>query len=325
MDLQKEWPLVTVATLCFNTGKYVIEALECVVRQGYPNIQHIIIDDCSTDDSASLVAEWIEKHQYPCQYIRHSKNQGVHNTLKEIFALSKGKYWTTISDDLWTDTKLQDQVAIFENLDDSYAIVYGDTESMDKDGNIIEPSIYTMYRGHHFTPPSGNIFKDVLSFFFMIQAATIRLSHIQQMPGLNDNQVISEDWDWQLWLARHYKFYGLKDVYGKYRHINTSISRTLWNSENMHKVIISHVYLLLKYYRHPLNKSDENDIIFDKLLFKYFEICNLTNQQKESEIFFLTNVLPKFHIKHLAKFRYAWFKLTLKKRLPFIERVIKKS
>jgi glycosyltransferase involved in cell wall biosynthesis len=309
MDVQKEWPLVTVATLCYNTGKYVIEALECVVRQEYPNIQHIIVEDCSTDNSALLVADWIEKHKYPCQYIRHSENQGVHNTLKEIFELSQGKYWTTISDDLWPDYKLHNQVTIFESLDDSYAMVYGDTQMIDSEGKILESSMFAHYRGEVFVPPTGVIFVEVAKgFYFFIQSAVIRLSHFKEMDSQFDPEIISEDWDWQLWLSRHYKVMGLAGVYASYRILNTSITRNNWTPEKLHRVWQSHTKMFLKYYDEDLNTSFEKNMIFEKLWGYYVELNRLKNFTLKHEIKYVFFVLSKINPYDKIVFLYRIIK-----------------
>ncbi len=62
-------PLITVVTLVFNTGKYVLKGLESVKNQTYPKelIQHLIIDDCSTDDSVELIEKWISVSHYNCR------------------------------------------------------------------------------------------------------------------------------------------------------------------------------------------------------------------------------------------------------------------
>ena len=47
-------PLVTVTATCFNHERFVVECLESIRAQTYPNIQLIIADDCSTDGSAEI-------------------------------------------------------------------------------------------------------------------------------------------------------------------------------------------------------------------------------------------------------------------------------
>ena len=53
-------PLVTIVVVCRNQAPYVVECLESIRQQTYDNIELIIVDDCSQDDSVSTISEWLE-------------------------------------------------------------------------------------------------------------------------------------------------------------------------------------------------------------------------------------------------------------------------
>ncbi|MDQ3753753.1 MAG: glycosyltransferase [Acidobacteriota bacterium] len=55
-------PLVSVIAGCYNHSRFVLECLESIRNQTYKNIQLIIIDDCSTDNSVALIRAWIAEH-----------------------------------------------------------------------------------------------------------------------------------------------------------------------------------------------------------------------------------------------------------------------
>ena len=288
----QDLPLVTVGTLCYNTGKYVVEALECVKRQNYNNIQHIIIDDCSSDNSAELVQQWIDKNSYDCQFIKRPENKGVHYGLTEILNLAKGKYLSMISDDLWSDDKLVEQVEAFEKLDDTYAMVYGDTNMIDESGKVIIPSMFTNYKGENFSPPSGYIFRDIVfDFYFFIQAATISISHFKDINYVFNREIISEDWDWQLALSKKYRFYGINKVYAKYRWLETSITRTNWTDERRHNVWLSHAKMMMKYYNHLSHSRNDNLHIYLRVLRIYRELCSMPSFGRRKKIKFLFDLL----------------------------------
>ena len=82
------YPLVSIAILSYNTGNYVIESLNNVVEQNYPNIEIFIIDDCSTDNiSVNLIKNWIKENTHLNLTIHanyRSQNKGAHFGLNEI-------------------------------------------------------------------------------------------------------------------------------------------------------------------------------------------------------------------------------------------------
>jgi glycosyltransferase involved in cell wall biosynthesis len=54
-----KYPLVTIVALCYNQAKYAEETLDSILAQKYPNIQLIIMDDASYDNSVELINNWI--------------------------------------------------------------------------------------------------------------------------------------------------------------------------------------------------------------------------------------------------------------------------
>ena len=57
------YPLVSIVVVTYNSSKHVLETLESVKDQTYPNLELIITDDCSTDNTVEICSEWLEKNQ----------------------------------------------------------------------------------------------------------------------------------------------------------------------------------------------------------------------------------------------------------------------
>ena len=83
LDSAGSLPLVTVIATCFNHERFVVECLESIRAQTYPNIQLIIADDCSTDGSVPLIRDWLTQTGTVCTLILHQQNQGVCRTRNE--------------------------------------------------------------------------------------------------------------------------------------------------------------------------------------------------------------------------------------------------
>ncbi len=107
-------PLVSVIITTYNRANLIDRAIEGVLKQDYPNIELIVVDDCSTDNTENHIKErWEGK----VKYIRHERNMGVQYASNTGFRAAKGEYLAFIGDDdKWIDKdKLSEQVKIFES------------------------------------------------------------------------------------------------------------------------------------------------------------------------------------------------------------------
>ena len=104
---------VSILMLTYNRAQYIGEAISSVLAQTYSNFELIIIDDGSTDNTATIVAGFTDQRIH---YIKHAENQGLAVRRKESLTYPKGKYVAVLdSDDVWCDSnKLTAQVAYLE-------------------------------------------------------------------------------------------------------------------------------------------------------------------------------------------------------------------
>ena len=228
----REWPLVTLFTLVYNTGKYVTMALDSALANRYPNLQHIIIDDCSTDgESVQIVQQWIDQHKYPCTFIKHQQNQGICKSLNEILSLTQGKYMLGISDDLLTETRISDHVKTFEEGGSNVAIVYGDVALIDGTGKVFNDSIFREIEKGFGYVPSGKIYYDLLKYNFVpAVGVTMRTQAVKDAGGFDEN-LFFEDWDMWLRLSKNYEIKAQRGLSAYYRRYSIS-TWNAWNVKN---------------------------------------------------------------------------------------------
>ncbi len=105
-------PLVSCITIVHNGEKYIREALTSIFSQTYPNIEVIVIDDGSTDNTKQeieSVGQPIRYYYHEKSGIAHSMNRGVNESNVQFLSFLD-------SDDLWDQTKTEKQVAyLMEN------------------------------------------------------------------------------------------------------------------------------------------------------------------------------------------------------------------
>ncbi|AYO56920.1 hypothetical protein CO230_01505 [Chryseobacterium sp. 6424] len=154
-------PLVTIITPSYNHARYLENTVQSVLNQTYPNIEYIIIDDGSSDNSHDVIKALAEK--YPqIKYVLHKENKG-HLRINEGVKMAQGDYISILSSDDWyLPEKIEKQIKKFQELDDSYGVVYSagyryyeDTKEM------LEPFTNKIMR-------KGNILKNLLTEPFFI-------------------------------------------------------------------------------------------------------------------------------------------------------------
>ena len=239
----EELPLITVFTLIFNTGKYVIEALESLNRTEYPRekIQNIIIDDFSTDNSLQLVENWIGANNYNCELIKHKENWGVCKTLNQVIELSKGEYITGLSDDIILPKSFKKLVFEFSKLEKDFAVVFGDAELIDEHSNLLFGKFIQRYKPKLTNVPEGNIFDNLLEGNFIpMMASLIKVNAIRDVGGFDEN-LKYEDYDLWLRISRKYQFRFINSVVAQYRIRKDGLSENIdWAYDNF-TILLKHV------------------------------------------------------------------------------------
>lgn len=109
-DFCTDGPLVSVVMSCYNHEKFVGEAIESVLRQSYKNIEFLVADDGSDDNSVAVMKQYSD---YYTQELYFSDNIGGRNRV--LMDLAKGKYIAQMnSDDVWDENKIAMQVDYME-------------------------------------------------------------------------------------------------------------------------------------------------------------------------------------------------------------------
>jgi glycosyltransferase involved in cell wall biosynthesis len=110
------YPLVSVVIPNYNSAEYIREAIESVIKQCYYNIEIIVVDDCSQDNSIIIVKELVKIYKV-ISLIELPKNSGTPSIPRNVgIKLSKGKYIAFLdSDDFWERGKLFNQIKYLES------------------------------------------------------------------------------------------------------------------------------------------------------------------------------------------------------------------
>ena len=114
MERTYEDGLVSVITPIYNAEKYLADTLNSVFAQDYKKIEIILVDDCSTDNSAKIISEFQKNHS-GIVYFLQEKNMGAGVARNKALELARGQYVAFLdSDDIWLQDKISKQIKLMK-------------------------------------------------------------------------------------------------------------------------------------------------------------------------------------------------------------------
>ena len=128
--------MVSVITPLYNAEKYIKETIYSVLNQTYKDIEMILIDDCSTDDSAKKIKELCEQHS-EIVYFKQIENLGAGIARNKALEMARGQYVAFLdSDDLWMPDKIEKQIQLMKKKGSPFS--YTAIEMVDENGGTIK-------------------------------------------------------------------------------------------------------------------------------------------------------------------------------------------
>ncbi|MEB3274148.1 MAG: glycosyltransferase family 2 protein, partial [Prochlorothrix sp.] len=106
-----EWPKISIVTPSYNQGQFIEETIRSVLLQGYPNLEYIVVDGGSTDNSIEV----IRKYEPWLTYWVSEPDRGQSDAINKGFSYSTGKIlgWLN-SDDLIVDLALVKLASVYQ-------------------------------------------------------------------------------------------------------------------------------------------------------------------------------------------------------------------
>lgn len=139
-------PVITIATVTYNAASTLLPTLESVASQDYPNIEHLIVDGCSTDTTLSLLHQYVERNTQAT--IPHDirvlceRDEGLYDAMNKAIQQAQGAYivFLNAGDSLASSDTISLLVMKADWIRGDYsnpAILYGQTDLVDAERNFI--------------------------------------------------------------------------------------------------------------------------------------------------------------------------------------------
>lgn len=246
-------PLVSIITPVYNGSEYLDELISSVQQQDYPHIEHIIIDDGSTDDGATVAI----LKRYPHLRWWSRENKGQYATLNEGLAAAKGSIVGIISaDDKYVVPSTLSAVIEFWQSHPECGCIYGRTLRMDGKGALL-PLDPTLRQG-----PFPAWF---LRYSLLIPHCSLFVAKslvIDKEIWFDPSFRYAGDWDWIIRLSQVSRFGYLDQPLSLYREhpvqATQQASQKNWSLE-IRKILKRHkanyAFYLFLVYQHRVMKG----------------------------------------------------------------------
>ena len=271
----KKKPLVSVICLCYNHAEFVVESLNSVINQSYGNIELIIIDDFSSDNSVQIIELWLKKHPETV-FLKNEINLGNTRTFNKAFEICTGEYVVDLAcDDILMPDCIAKQVHEFENSDyKNLALVYGNSELISDNNQFIK--LHFDVDANQKTIDkiaTGNIYESILSGETVLNsvAAMIKTSVLQSIHGY-DETLSYEDLDVWIRIARSFEVAFIDEILVQKRVVENSLGSDFFRKKSLKSQKINQSTLSIFQKVYQMNKTISEDkailkrIHFDMIL-----------------------------------------------------------
>ena len=189
-------PLVSIIIPTFNYGRYLKECIDSALNQTYDNIEIIIVNDGSTDNTLSILKEYqCKEYQNSIRVISHSKNRGLSAARNTGISIMNGEYAKfSDADDIMYQYSVEYLVNASKQINDKKCIVFGNLDLMNESGEIIKKFEYDDCNNMSTREKNSKLFCGV----YIAPTSSLLHKSLFEYGTFDENILLNEDYD--LWL-----------------------------------------------------------------------------------------------------------------------------
>ncbi len=249
------WPRITIVTPSMNQGRYLEQALRSVLLQDYPNLEYIVMDGGSTDQSVGI----LEKYGSQLAYWRSEPDSGQADAIGSGFARATGQIYAYLnSDDVLLPGTLRHVARMFLHFSNT-GVVYGNRLVIDEHGAVIGRHIWPYFLSRYHWAGGQPL----------AQECCFWRSDVYWRVGAIDRSkffVMDYDLFYRMWMATRFRktraFLGSLRVHGESKN---SMHADVWRQElaaaKLHYGLPEPGYLRIR----ATNRLDRIQVLFDTI------------------------------------------------------------
>lgn len=296
-------PLVSVIIPCFNHGMYLQKAIESVLKQTYRNIEILVIDDGSTDNTKEVAAK------YPGVKYIYQQNQGLSAARNTGAQYSTGDFLLFLDADDWLYPSGIEVNAGYLTQHKDIAFVSGIYDAVYVEENVIKEGAHVVEAEHYHRLLQCNYIGMVATVLFQ-QWVFKEFSYDTSLRN-------SEDYDLYLKVARKYPVYHHQYKIAAYRLHSNNMSANI-------PLMLTGVLSVLRRQKHHLRTEHEKQALLKGVgIWKnyycgelYGKLLRREKPALKEEIQTLAMHRPKLLIKYFLRRRASYMKSKVKRLAP---------
>jgi glycosyltransferase involved in cell wall biosynthesis len=298
---------VLIVITCFNHEKYVERTIRSVVNQTHQNIEIVVIDNASKDNSKAIIQKLALEFSF-FKVILNETNLGVCKAVNIASTSSSADYFIDLAaDDVLKPNYCYECLTAFQDLDETFGCVITRVFDIDENDIVIYKHDFNSTKTSNFESVLNGKTAPLISHFY-------RLKIFKELNGYDEN-LIFEDRDFTLRFAQKYNYFFLdKSLFG-YRFLSQSLSK---GYKTKKKMMDSYLEILQKL-ENTLKKPEHLEMLgnyagrvgFRTFLMERFDLypevyAMQKKYAKTKPIHDLFMFLNKYQIRNFGFFNFLW-------------------